>query len=41
MELSMAGRWGSWRSLAPSLRGVTLKRIPRMKAGGQEAAAQP
>lgn len=41
MELSMAGRWGSWRSLAPSLRGVTLNRIPRVKAGGQEAAAQP
>jgi hypothetical protein len=41
MELSMAGRWGSWRSLAPSLRGVTLNRIPRVQAGNPEAAARP
>jgi len=29
LEKSLAGRWGSWRSLAPSLRGVTTNRIPR------------
>ena len=28
-ERSLSGRWGSWRSLAPSLRGVTTERIPR------------
>ena len=28
-ERSLSGRWGSWRSLAPSLRGVTTNRIPR------------
>lgn len=31
VERSLAGRWGSWRSLAPSLRGVTTDRIPRSK----------
>jgi hypothetical protein len=40
MELSLAGRWGSWRSLAPSLRGVTSKRIPR-KPAGQPLATHP
>jgi hypothetical protein len=29
LERSFAGRWGSWRSLAPSLRGVTANRLPR------------
>jgi hypothetical protein len=29
VERSLSGRWGSWRSLAPSLRGVTTERIPR------------
>jgi len=29
LERSLSGRWGSWRSLAPSLRGVTTNRIPR------------
>jgi len=29
LERSLSGRWGSWRSLAPSLRGVTAHRIPR------------
>ena len=29
MERSLSGSWGGWRSLAPSLKGVTTKRIPR------------
>jgi hypothetical protein len=29
LERSLCGRWGSWRSLAPPLRGVTANRIPR------------
>ena len=29
LERSLCGRWGSWRSLAPPLRGVTTNRIPR------------
>jgi hypothetical protein len=29
VERSLSGRFGSWRSLAPSLRGVTTNRIPR------------
>lgn len=29
VERSLSGRWGSWRTLAPSLRGVTATRIPR------------
>ena len=29
LERSLSGRWGSWRSLAPSLRGITANRIPR------------
>lgn len=29
LERSLTGRWGSWRSLAPSLRGVSTNRIPR------------
>jgi hypothetical protein len=29
LERSLSGRWGEWRSLAPSLRGVTTERIPR------------
>jgi len=29
MERSLSGRWGSWRSLGPSLRGVSADRIPR------------
>ena len=29
LERSLSGRFGSWRSLAPSLRGVTTNRIPR------------
>jgi len=29
LERSLSGRWGSWRSLAPSLRGVSAQRIPR------------
>jgi len=29
VERSLTQRWGSWRSLAPSLKGVTTKRIPR------------
>jgi len=28
-ERSLVGRWGSWRTLAPPLRGVTTNRIPR------------
>ena len=31
VERSFAGRWGSWRSLAPSLRGVTAQRLPRQR----------
>lgn len=31
VERSLAGRWGSWRSLAPSLRGIATSRIPRSK----------
>jgi hypothetical protein len=33
LERSLSGRWGSWRSLAPSLRGVTTQRIPRPARG--------
>jgi len=29
IERSYSGRWGEWRSLAPSLRGVTTNRLPR------------
>ena len=29
MERSLSGRWGSWRSGGPSLRGVSNNRIPR------------
>jgi hypothetical protein len=29
VERSFSGRWGSWRSLAPPLRGVSATRIPR------------
>jgi hypothetical protein len=29
LERSLSGRWGSWRSLGPSLRGVSDQRIPR------------
>jgi hypothetical protein len=29
MERSLSGRWGSWRSFGPSLRGVSADRIPR------------
>ena len=29
LERSLSGRWGSWRSGGPSLRGVSAKRIPR------------
>jgi hypothetical protein len=29
IERSLSGRWGEWRSLTPSLRGVTANRIPR------------
>ncbi len=29
VERSLSGSWGGWRSLAPSLKGVTTKRIPR------------
>ena len=29
MERSLSGRWGSWRSLGPSLSGVSPNRIPR------------
>jgi hypothetical protein len=29
VERSLTGGWGSWRSLTPSLRGVTAERIPR------------
>jgi hypothetical protein len=29
LERSLSGRFGSWRSMAPSLRGVTTNRIPR------------
>lgn len=36
VERSLSGRWGSWRSLAPSLRGVTTQRMSRSK---DEAAA--
>lgn len=32
MERSMTGRWGSYRTLAPSLRGVTTNRIGRTPA---------
>jgi hypothetical protein len=31
VERSLSGPWGSWRSLAPSLRGVTPTRMPRTK----------
>ncbi|MES1264157.1 MAG: hypothetical protein ABUU24_00725, partial [Variovorax sp.] len=31
-ERSLVGRWGSWRTLAPPLRGVTANRIPRTEA---------
>jgi len=29
LERSLSGRWGSWRSLGPSLRGVSNSRFPR------------
>ncbi len=29
LERSLSGQWGSWRSLAPPLKGVTTERIPR------------
>jgi len=29
IERSLSGQWGSWRSLAPPLKGVTADRIPR------------
>jgi hypothetical protein len=29
LERSLSGQWGSWRSLAPPLKGVTTDRIPR------------
>jgi len=29
LERSLSGRWGSWRSLGPSLRGVSSIRFPR------------
>lgn len=29
VELSLSGRWGSWKSLGPSLRRQTANRIPR------------
>jgi len=29
VERSLSGRWGEWRSLTPSLRGITTDRIPR------------
>jgi hypothetical protein len=32
VERSLSGRWGSWRSLAPPLGGVTANRIPRTKS---------
>jgi hypothetical protein len=32
VERSLAGRWGSWRSLGPSLRGVSASRIPRKRS---------
>jgi hypothetical protein len=32
VERSLVGRWGSWRTLAPPLRGVTTDRIPRSNA---------
>lgn len=32
MERSLTGRWGSYRTLAPSLRGVTTDRIGRTRA---------
>jgi hypothetical protein len=36
VERSLSGRWGSWRSLAPSLKGVTTNRIPRTtRAAGE------
>jgi hypothetical protein len=31
LERSLCGRWGSWRSLAPPLRGVSTNRIPRAR----------
>jgi hypothetical protein len=37
LERSFAGRWGSWRSLAPPLRDVTADRLPR----GREAPPPP
>ena len=33
VERSLVGRWGTWRSLAPPLDGLTTNRIPRAKAG--------
>ena len=33
VERSLVGRWGTWKSLAPPLRGVTANRIPRTTAG--------
>jgi hypothetical protein len=29
LERSLSGRWSGWRSLSPSLRGITTQRIPR------------
>jgi hypothetical protein len=29
LERSLSGRWGNWRSLGPSLRGVSVTRFPR------------
>jgi hypothetical protein len=31
VERSLCGRWGSWRTLAPPLRGITTNRLPRAK----------
>jgi len=33
LERSLSGRWGSWHSLGPSLRGVSNTRIPRNARG--------
>jgi hypothetical protein len=38
LERSLTGRWGSWRSLAPPLRGVSLDRIPRAERPSQPGA---
>jgi hypothetical protein len=31
VERSLSGRWSGWRSMGPSLRGVTANRIPRTR----------